>query len=275
MESQQIIVMLAAVLILQLITILIITGKKKQGRGSVETRRPNAEFRSEKKDSDPRRGNTGNKKPGENRIGGNRPQQQNKPPQSQPSGAIDPMEKSLRDINLRLKNAEREQENARKKFQEGGSGSGNAGSGRDNRESRPPHQRGERGNRSGGGHRDFNRDQRRDNRPEKPYRAEQENTGFSAPATVTATESEQPVIAPTTPDFAVNDTGVSEDQLQHGRKFTAKRRQLPSDIAPETETGIPETSAPEAAAAPQVTESAPAVQVEQQTDGSDIQFGRR
>jgi len=265
-------IMLAAVLILQLITILlIITGKKKPGRGSGDTRRPSAEFRNEKKDADPRKPYSGAKKPGEHRSGGGGG---NRPQQNQPAAAIDPMEKSLRDINLRLKNAEREQESARKKFQESGSGGGRES--RENRDGRQPHQRGDRGgSRSGSGHRDFNRDQpRRDSRPERPpYRSEQqENPGFAA------AETAHPVTAPAAPDIAVNDIGVSEDQLQHGRKFTAKRRQLPSDGVSENgvpETGIPETYVPETTAAPQFTESAPDVQVEQQTEGTDIQFGRR
>jgi len=265
-----------AVLVLQIITIiLLITGKKKQGRASTDVRRPNPEFRGEKKDSDPRKPVGGSRKPGDNRSGSSRPPQQNRPQPSQPAGTIDPMEKSLRDINLRLKNAEREQENARKKFQEGGNGAGNGRDGRDNRDGRPHQRGGNRNDRSGP--RDFNRDQpRRENRPERPqYRSEQENTGFQAAAT------EQPVITPAAPDIVVNDIGVSEDQLQHGRKFTAKRRQLPSDNVPENgapEAGITETGVPETITAPQFTESAPDiqdVQAEQQTENADIQFGRR
>jgi hypothetical protein len=272
MEQITLLAAVAAVLVLQLITILLIIGKKKPGRDSGDVRRHGAEFRGEKKDSDPRRGNnSGGRKPGENRGGGggNRPQQQNKPPQNQPA-VIDPMEKSLRDINLRLKNAEREQENARKKFQE--SGVGSAG-GRDNRDGRPPHQRNDRGgggNRGGGGgNRDFNRDRppRVDNRPEKPYRSEQENPAFSG----AGTESEQPIITPAAPEIPVNDVGVSEDQLQHGRRFTAKRRQLPSDPAPETIA--PDTDTP--ITAPQTAENEQDIQTQQQDETTDIQFGRR
>ena len=273
MELQQItLAAVLAVLILQLITILLIAGRKKAGRDPGDLKRPGGDNRGERKDGDPRRGNSGGRKPGDNRGGGNRPQQQNRPQQNQPAAVIDPMEKSLRDINLRLKNAEREQENARKKFQEGGSSGGREG--RDYRDGRPPHQRGDRndrgggGNRSGGGggQRDFNRDRPRDSRPEKPYRNEQESPAFSS----AGVDTEQPVNPPAAPDMAVNDIGVSEDQLQHGRKFTAKRRQLPSDTAPEA--NVPENDTP------QFTESAPDVQdvqTELQSEGTDIQFGRR
>jgi len=266
MDLQQI--MLAAVLILQLITILVVIIGKKQGRGAGDARRPGAESRGDKKDADPRRGGGGpGRKPADSRNGGGKPQQPARPQQSQPAAGIDPMEKSLRDINLRLKNAEREQENARKKFQEGGSAGSSPREPRENRDSRP-HQRGGSGRIERGVNRDFNRDQKREARPERPFRAEQENAPHPAPqAERPAPPPEQPVTAPAAPDIAVNDTGVSEDRLQHGRKFTAKRRQLPPDIAPEA--AAPETVTP--AAEPQAAETAQDVQ----TEGADIQFGRR
>jgi len=288
------------VIILQFITIFIVLSNRKPGGRPGGAPRQGVEGRPERKDGvDPRRAQGGSgsgRKPVENRDrggrppqqGGRRPQQQQQ--QSQPA-AIDPMEKSLRDINLRLKNAEREQENARRKIQDG-----------DSRDGRPQQQRGERndrgdrndrgGNRGGnggdrgapqqGGRRDFNREPRRDggrpDRPERQGRGEvdgQEQSGpqFQERPPRQFQQPEQNMTGgPQAPEIVPNDLGVSEDQLQHGRKFTAKRRPLPENVGggdAAHETDAPDVSMP---TPPPVIESA---QLEQSQDDGAIQFGRR
>lgn len=275
------------VIILQVVTMFMVaSGNKGRVRAHHGHRRPDGATGGERKDGAHRRDiGGGSRKPGENRGGGNRPQQHggSRPQQNQnqSAAAIDPMEKSLRDINLRLKNAEREQENARRKIQDG---TGNIGGSRDGgsrdgfRDGRPQQrrdggnrgergERGERGDRSG--RRDFNRDQRRDGRPERQDRGdESESAGEERPR-----PSFQVTDQPVAPEIFANEAGAAEE-LQHGRKFTAKRRQLPEnsgmDETPEFAGDMPTPPLP---ATGETTQSA---QAEQPQDASwdDIQFGR-
>jgi hypothetical protein len=190
---------------------------------------------------------------------------------------------TLRDINLRLKNAEREQENARKKIMEGGNGGSSIG--RDG--GRPPRgeriDRGDRGDRSGrsdkSGRRDFNRDRYGEGRPDRPRRSETDSSGYSPTPVESTPGSFEPQTPPPPPDMAVIDIGNSDD-LQHGRRFTAKRRQLPSDAQPDADADVAPDM--EAAAQPQVNESAApetpnTPDVENQPESAEpdnIQYGR-
>ncbi|MCL2220232.1 MAG: hypothetical protein FWC23_08990 [Chitinispirillia bacterium] len=301
----QILLVVAVLLavILQLITISMLAAIRGKGRGPHGHRRPDGaggDGRPERKEGG-QRGAPGNnnRKPGEGR--GDRPQQPRqggpRPPQqgqqqSQPGGAIDPMEKSLRDINLRLKNAEREQESARKKIQDGGVGNGtrdDRGPRDGSRDVRPPRPSGPGGNRGdrndrNGGRRDFNRDQRRDGRPDiRPDRPPRDdNGGMHRPEFIPGQQredvhqrppfqhSEQPASSPDAP--AGNDIGGSEE-MQHGRRFTAKRRQLPENGG----DGAPESDAPpQAHTAPvdNIPDAPVHTEQPQQDEGADIQFGR-
>jgi hypothetical protein len=244
------------VILLQVIIIALILNAKKKLIALIKEQKPSApsfnQERNERRDRDFRRDR--------------RPQEQRPPrPQQAPvtntttapqaaAASADPMEKSLRDINLRLKNAERDQEFARRKMQE------SFPRDRDRRDDRP---RGGNRDRGRDNHRRDNRDFRdRDNRRERGNWQERNNNSPSpapqvqepreeasfevaavktaqqqapemkmAPAAmpstpvtpVTATPATPPT--PETPEV-INDLGVSEDNLQHGRKFTVKRRML-------------------------------------------------
>ncbi|MDR2577603.1 MAG: hypothetical protein LBC70_02170 [Chitinispirillales bacterium] len=329
---------LVVIIALQFITILIIVGNKKQGGGSLGNKRPNVvssgENRQERKGADPRRsGSASGGKPVESR--GGKPQQQGRPQQSQQAAAA-PQEKTLRDINLRLKNAEREQDSARKKIQENGNArpdarpqqrgavaGGNAGPGAGGRINRngndgPPRREFNRDvnhganrdvnremNREAG--RDASREIRRDIRPERPNRGEHENMPpphaghdpagapfqerprqfpqqrqpMPPPRFEQAVSMDRP---PQPSGDAPGDFNPPEDRMQHGRRFTAKRRQLPengADAPVQEEANVHLPPAPMAA----VSANVPDMDVnanarfEQGHDGdggdSDIQFGRR
>jgi hypothetical protein len=106
------------VFVFQIVTLVLIAGMKKS-LGSIKAApAPAAERdRFEKRDNEFRRHD---RRPQQD----NRPrqQQQPQPQQQQPAAtaAGESVDKSLRDINLRLKNAERDQENARRRMQQGG-----------------------------------------------------------------------------------------------------------------------------------------------------------
>jgi len=287
-----ILVLVVSAAVMQLITTIILLTGRKRGRGYRygNDRRPGAPGTGKPDNKGqggaPRRGDGGNagggqRKPGggDNRGGGQRQgggQQGGRPQQDRggrPNQAsIDPVEMSLRDINQRLKNAEREQDNARKNLRDTDGPDGD-GRGRDNRQQQ---QRGGRdGGRDGrGGNRDDrgprrdsnrdNRDNRGGGRPERQDRNDgsrqqqehgrfrREEQGYDAP--------ERPPVPETVP----NDIGVQEDQPQHGRRFTAKRRILPDDTGTPDE-GQQQYSAPE---------NAPASNYEERNGAEDIQFGR-
>lgn len=101
----------ALVVVLQIITIALVVGNKKNVRDQVGKASPAL---SNDKSED--------RKEMDFRIQNRRPAQDQrpKPPAQQPAntGSVETVEKSLRDINLKLKNAERDQEFARRKVQE-------------------------------------------------------------------------------------------------------------------------------------------------------------
>jgi hypothetical protein len=299
-------VLIASVVIMLVVNTVVIFRSRRGGRGyrPGQDRRPGAP-----KDADgrpdrgqggaPRRndgGAGGQRKHGDgnrndgNRGGGQRQggQQGGRPQQDRGgkpgSSSIDPMEMSLRDINQRLKNAEREQDSARKNLRDG-DGSDGEGRGRDGRQ-----QRGGRDGRDGrdggrggnrddrGPRRDSNRDNRGGGRPERQERGDgagrqQDHNRFR--------QNEQAAEAqerPQAPDIVGNDLGVPEDQLQHGRRFTAKRRMLPDGPGSPEESSQQDRSAPvpESVSAPTGDSGSSGWNERQEQGGAaeDIQFGR-
>lgn len=210
---------LAIVVILQIITIALVLSNKKQNRRNTKESRPvnnPGHQRAEKRD---------------NRRNSRRPNQDNRSRSNQQkeSASIDPVEKSLRDINLKLKNAEKDQENARRKMQENSSDSNERRNDRNDR----------RGNRRNNNNR---RDRNKNNHQDRRSRDSRSNGNTSEasekPADFNKVRNEAPVNVaepvnekkPDTPELVPHDLGVSEENLHHGRKFAVKRRQL-SDSA--------------------------------------------
>ncbi|MFP4014348.1 MAG: hypothetical protein ACLFVQ_09710 [Chitinispirillaceae bacterium] len=200
------------VVILQIITIALVLSNKKQNRRNTKENRPNTHSghqRAEKRD---------------NRRNSRKPNQDNRsrPNQQKESASIDPVEKSLRDINLKLKNAERDQEHARRKMQENPSDNGEKRNDRNDR----------RGNRRNNNRRDRkNNNQDRRNRDSRSNgntpEASEKPSDFRVKNEVSPKVAEPAANAkPDTPELIPNDLGVSEENLQHGRKFAVKRRQL-------------------------------------------------
>lgn len=184
---------------------------------------------------------------------------QNQRPQQHASPApVDPVEKSLRDINLRLKSAERDQESARRRMQEGFPRG-------DNNRHRDDHGRG--GNRDRD--RNYNRDHRRDNwqdrnrsggfqqqqpAPAAPQQPRSEPVVEKKPVDLPAPEPQAPVqqIPPQDLQETIVSDFNADQNLQHGRKIIVKRRTLKDESAEETSaesTSVEETPA-RAAAAP-------------------------
>ena len=231
-----------------------------------------------------------------------RPQPQPHPQQPSPAGtspaapADEGIEKSLRDINLRLKNAERDQESARRRMQENMP--------RDQQRFRDDRNRDDRDrNRPRGGRdrndRFGNRDNRRGNWQDRQDQRRQDRPMPSTPQGVTtptaaAVPVEDPVfevknplvLEPTATVQAQETPLVAGDQdqssgdygsgegLQHGRKIFVKRRPLSTDEssdAPSQNSG--DSASPAQAAQPRPEEETP-------VSGSDaanaeIKFGRR
>jgi hypothetical protein len=288
------IIIAAIVLVLQIVSLAQIAGIRKslQAPKDVRPAPPQQGDRFEKRPPDFRRQDRHDRRP----YPDQRPQQQAAPA----STPIDPVEKSLRDINLRLKSAEREQESARRKIQDNFSG-GDQPRNRDDRDRN-------RGNRD----RNYQRNPRRDNWQDRnrsggiqqqqpapsglpqqqrtePF-VEKKETVVPAPESPAPVQQSLPAAVQNTGDAGVS-AGVSDfsaDQnSQHGRNFIVKRRMLKDELP--KETGAESTSvedapirAPQASAAPAAPLS-PAVHTEEETriggpdtppDG-EIRFGRR
>ncbi len=185
--------------------------------------------------------------------------------QSQPSGVVENVEKSLRDINLKLKNAERDQEAARRKIQENigkeGSGQrpqrqrneGNRG-GRDNSNRRDRHGRNNWRNRSNQGR--SGGDEGNNSEPSSHPAAAKENVSIEPkqPAALTESTATLPELKPV--DF--------DAELEHGRKVQVKRRPLKEE-ASESNSG----STPEGSIDSGNTDST------SQATADEIKFGRR
>jgi len=272
------IIISAVVLLLQVLSLALIAGMQKSLRNLKEARptsMPPAE-RFERKNADFRRHEK-------------RPYQDQKPQPAAAAGTpIDPVEKSLRDINLRLKSAERDQEFARRKIQENFS-SGDHPRNRDDRD--------HRGNRDRDHHhRNHRRDNWQDrNRPGAPQQQQPASTVPSQPGGEQTVEKKafsplppelqvqapvQPAVPATGQDLGATDYG-SDENLQHGRKIIVKRRmlkdELPEDSKAEATTVEGTPVRPVEAPAPQAAES-PEEETRMSTGPTpenEIRFGRR
>jgi hypothetical protein len=212
--------------------------------------------------------------------------QQSHSAQSSPPVNDDVKEQSLRDINLRLKNAERDQESARRRLQER-----LPGEGYQNRNDRGRNKGRDRNHRHGNrDHRRGNWQDRRDRQDHNKPQASQRPvpTAITLPAPIEEPVFEQKnSIAPDTvapqvvtqdriaePDMQPVDFS-SEEGLQHGRKIIVKRRPLKEESSEGTlDAAVPanESSTP----------AFPPANPEQKTDSgatepidNEIKFGRR
>lgn len=286
------------VVILQIITIALVVGTRKIVRDQVgkASPAPSNEKTVEKRERDFR---IQNKRPVQ--------EQRQKPPtnQSTNTGSVDTVEKSLRDINLKLKNAERDQEFARRRVQENFSKEPNSNR-RPNGNERPSgNDRNNRGGRDNREHRhgnDRNRDRRAGNNWQDRNRS-REPLNFETPQNeeIQITENQNPilnqeqlqsqkpviqtqvaqtpitsgVINENSPELAPVDFS-SDDNLQHGRKIMVKRRMLKEDGSLQSE-GNDESSSSENSAAGVGSETSlhsESNEVEKAPEG-EIRFGRR
>lgn len=252
---------LGIIFILQIITIIQVVRisalvKNKRERTHEQTRKPVKKYRNARESQKP------------NKHQARSPQPKGKPP-------VTSVDKSLRDINLRLKNAERDQERARKKL--GGSDSQDSGrkSGRDRDQGR---NRGRDRDRDQGRDRDRDQGRNRDrDRSKKPIqrRNRDSNQNFQRkPSTETAgvqpPQSALPTSSPveevsldslkTAPvsEPNVNVTNSSENNFGRGTKISVKRRTL--EDTPQEETSIEQSA---------VVNDTPA------SEEQEINFGRR
>lgn len=202
------------VVILQIITISLLRSTRKMVR-EFAAQKPVHSFQNDRRDRDVRQNN---RRPGtDNR---NRPQMPANT-NNTTTAAVDPVEKSLRDINLKLKNAERDQEFARKKIQDNFSKDPNR---------RRDGGRGGRDQRRGDHRSNWNdRNSRRDN-PRTPVESQNTNEieEIKKPIEQQPIQevSEVTTVAATTtvaPDLVPSDFGT-EENMQHGRKFAPKRK---------------------------------------------------
>jgi hypothetical protein len=286
------IIIAAVVVLLQIVSLAQIAGIRKsmrmQQRDSRPQQMPHGD-RFDKRNQDFRRHER-------------RPFQEQRPLQPPAVGTqIDPVEKSLRDINLRLKSAEREQESARRKIQDNFS-RGDHPRDRDDRDRN-------RGNKDRD--RNYQRNPRRDNwqdrnrsggfqqqpqtGPQQRNKPFVEKKELNLPVPEIQTPVQQTAGLSTGP-AAGQDLGTSDfssgENLEHGRKIIVKRRMLKDDV--EAETSAESTSveeAPSRASAEQTTPPfSPAVSLptehrEEETKIGDagpdmnpdggIKFGRR
>jgi hypothetical protein len=195
--------------------------------------------------------------------------------QANVSGSVDNVEKSLRDINLKLKNAERDQEAARRKIKEK--------MGKDSSKRR--HSRGNRDDTRGEKRRDrFNRNNRRNrNNKENTFESRNQSDEQSLKESTSSFLSEntdghnQPVAS--LPDL--NPTDFDSDTTQHGRKFTVKRRVLKDESESFPGQVVEENTSQSGESFASNTMSDNSDKQPEQTDTlessntSDISFGRR
>lgn len=290
------------VVILQIITIALVVGTRKIVRD--QAGKINSALSNEK---------TGEKRERDFRIQNKRPvqEQRQKPTahQSTNTGSVDTVEKSLRDINLKLKNAERDQEFARRRVQENFSKEPNTnrrhnGNGNERPSGNERNNRGGRDNRDHRHGNDRNRDRRSGNNWQDRNRS-REPMNFGAPQNeeVQITENQNLILnqeqLQSQPQEAITQTQIaqtpitsegihenspeltpvdfsSDDNLQHGRKIMVKRRMLKEDGSPQSE-GSDESSSFENSTAGVGSETSvhsESSDVEKASEG-EIRFGRR
>jgi len=187
------------------------------------------------------------------------------PQTAPPSGSVDNVEKSLRDINLKLKNVERDQEVARRKIQ--GNIGKDSSSRRDNRGRRDRNNRNNWKNKNNQD-RSSGKNNRQSNSPNKEVNSHDRST---------EKKEGHPPQATSLPDLTPMD--FDTDNTQHGRKFMVKRRML-KDENPTTGPIENEKETMEATFDPSVSTvksditSEASKNVTEQND-TEISFGRR
>lgn len=280
-------IMLATLFVVVLIQIIILITQQKNGKlvRDFIAQKNSRNFQSDRGGDRPDRfhdrnnnGNRQSRPPRTEQESRPRPPQSPAEPVAAPEGVVDNMEKSLRDINLKLKNAERDQEVARRKFQDNGV----EGAGRDQSRRRNPQENrdgnrggrdGSRGSRDGGrggrdenrGGRDENRDHRRgggdrdrnnrnnwrDRNQDRPFQEERqaEASDTDIPATSLPMEADigaitAPIAAATAPEMNASD--FDSDNTEHGRKIMVKRRMINDDQPGENASSDSSTAASDA-----------------------------
>lgn len=273
------------VVILQIITIALVVGTRKIVRD--QAGKINSNFSNDR---------AGDRKDRDFRMQNKRPVQDQKRPSSQQpanTGSVDTVEKSLRDINLKLKNAERDQEFARRKVQENfskdsnrrnGNDRNNRG-GRDNRDHRHGHDRNNRDRRGGGNWQERNKTREPLNfaaapQNEEALNIENQNSILASEQTLNhepiAQVQTPAVVVDNTPDLVPSDFS-SDENLQHGRKILVKRRMLKED---ENQLSVEnnEINSTDFSSANPVSEtpnSEESSEVNEKTSEGEIKFGRR
>jgi len=217
----------AITLVLQIVSIALIVDTRKKLKNEPELERPAAPEVSEVK----------KQREAENRFA-RKPQQElrNRPAPAQPQN-VDQVERSLRDINLRLKNAERDQEKERKRIKDAIAPSGQ---GPRKFDQQKPRERDEGFRRNDRPRHDFhqnrNSDAPRQQRDDRNIPRNSFEVKDPAPAPQPPVVAAKPIPpAPPAPAVHVSPEPVFEtaaasmeqkENLQHGRKVMVKRRIL-------------------------------------------------
>jgi hypothetical protein len=289
----EIVAILATLLVavLQIVTISLIKSTNKKV-DELAAQKSNFAHNDRDRNSRDFRQQQNNRRPGTDSKQQQKPQNQPVTPSTGPS-SVEQVEKSLRDINLKLKNAERDQENARKKIQTNypKDQSFKRHDNRDNRDGRDGRDGGSRGgrdNRNRGDRRGGNNWQDRNNRrdsnnsgnqvefnrsseqsvsPEKSFTAEENITVNQLNAAEpVALQQSTPAVEPS--DFA------NDDSLQHGRKVSVKRRMLKEEDSVIESTGS-ENSDNVTSKENESSSNETAQNQQDSSADSEIKFGRR
>lgn len=210
----EIVAITTVVVILQIITLALLRGTRKQIRELVEAQKAspapyNRDRNQNRRDKDTR---------------SNRRPQQDSRQKTPLSAKIAPKEnesaeKSLRDINLKLKNAERDQNDARRKIQE------NIGKEQPRREGSRGGRDSNRGARRGNTRGNWRERGRADGSQGDSQKSQEASDSGPVVQNETVDKTATPqVIEPVVKDIPRAD--VPQENLQHGRKVVVKRRML-------------------------------------------------
>ena len=223
-----------------------------------------------------------------------RPRQGQNPPPLAAGPAADPVEKSLRDINMKLKNAERDQEVARRRLQEnfpreeGNRDRGDRDRGSRDRGDRNRDDRGGRGPRD----RDQQRGSRRDNWQDRDRNRNAGVTPQQAAPSPSPVDSEEPVFTRREPPVPPLDIQPmvqeslpeprnivaadysAEEALQHGRKIIVKRRPLKDEAGEGAADATSIESAPANESQPPASAPQEPQVIAEETPPSEVHFGR-
>ncbi|NLG16792.1 MAG: hypothetical protein GX556_05610 [Fibrobacter sp.] len=262
MELAAIITTLVVVL-LQIITLSIVLGTRKMVH-ELNSQKSNASNHGDRRDRDFRH----------NR----RPSQDNRP-KAQPQGttttaAVDPVEKSLRDINLKLKNAERDQEFARKKMHDGNFSKDQNNRRRDGGRGGRDYRSRDRDNRGNDRRGNWNDRNRRDNNAAPNGNVNPDAEERFEIKSIPETQVQEIQATTAAPDIVPSDFGSGEN-MQHGRKFGDKRRMYTSEAKTENDSPSVVAEPVQDSQVQQVQEEIQPASEETTTEGTEIKFGRR